>query len=358
MMQNEIGATDTVRVLVVGLGSIGRRHARLLSERADVELWLCDVQPHFIQETRELLARPAARSFEGYGEALAHHPEVVFLCVPTSRHAEMAFQALQSLPAGSALFVEKPVTADSQSARRVIDAARDAGCLLQVGYMLRFEEGLMRIKALTAEGAVGQVVGARAMIGTYITLLNARDSDRERVSYSLLLDYTHEFDFLQWILGPVQSIIASAGQLGRLERRPRPNVFQAVLTMQSGALVQVHLDYVQYPQRRMLEICGDQGTLLYDFMAGTLQRIPHGREERPQIVEFGPVASRVDDLYRRQIEHLLQARRNHTRPLVDGEQALSALNLVEAAIRSIETDRRTAVPPLSSQPTHGLVPHN
>lgn len=342
-----MNTTNQTRVLVVGLGSIGRRHARLLSERDDVELWLCDLQPPFIDETLATLRHPTARCFGDLAAALAAEPDVAMICTPTSTHAAMAQAALE---AGCDLFVEKPICTDSQTAREIADAAERAERLLQVGYMLRFEEGLMRMKSLVDCGSIGEVVGGRAMIGTYNTLLNARDSDRERVPYSLLLDYTHEFDFLHWILGKVQCVSATAASLGRLKLRPCPNTFQALLTMHSGALVQVHLDYVQHPQRRLFEIYGDRGTLLYDFTSGVLQRIPHSTLEQGETVDFGPIGKRVDGLYRRQLDCLLHAHRKRLRPPVGGDEAFAALSVVEAAVESIESGRQVAVESLSVEP--------
>jgi len=337
----DVDKPDRLAILVVGLGSIGRRHARLISERNDVELLLCDLQPRFIDETCALLARPPAHSFDSFQTALAAKPAIVFVCTPSGRHASMALAAIE---AGCDVFVEKPICTTCDDARNVIAAAEHAGRILQVGYMLRFESGLIRVQALVAAGAVGEIVGGRTMIGTYVTLKNARDVDRNQSAYSLLLDYTHEFDFLRWIFGDVQSLTATAATLGRLELRPHPNVFQALLTMESGALVQVHLDYIQHPQRRILEVYGDRGTIVYDLMSGTLSSLPANEGESATITEFGRLVERIDDVYRAQLDHLLASCRDRTAPAVDGGAAFEALRVVEAAISSIETRRHVELP--------------
>jgi len=329
------------RILVVGLGSIGRRHARLLSERDDVELLLCDCQTRFLTETQAQLAGRPSATFDNFTTALLRRPEIVFLCTPTSLHAAMAHQALE---AGCDLFIEKPIAVDSVAALGVCRAAGACGRILQVGYMLRYEPGLRRVQALVAEGAIGEIVGARTMIGTYLTLLNSRDGDRERVPYSLLSDYTHEFDFLQWILGPVQCVSAASAQLGQLELRPDPNVFQALLRLESGALVQVHLDYVQFPQRRTLEIYGDHGTITYDLMDGRLQLIDHHATATARVIDFGALPSRIDDVFRQQFQDLLESRAARRPPLVDGWQALPSLQVVDACIESITSGRWVTVP--------------
>jgi len=249
--------------------------------------------------------------------------------------------------------VEKPIAVNTPSALRVIRAAAEYGRHLQVGYMLRFEPGLRKVQALVSEGAIGEIVGARTMIGTYLTLLNSRDGDRERVPYSLLSDYTHEFDFLQWILGPVQSVCAASAQLGQLELRPDPNVFQAILRLDGGALVQVHLDYVQFPQRRTLEIYGDHGAIIYDLMEGKLELIAHHAMATPKSFDFGALGTRVDNLFRQQFENLLEARAAGRPPLVDGWQALPSLQVVDACIDSITRECWAIVPRTSKAAQRG-----
>jgi predicted dehydrogenase len=74
------------------------------------------------------------------------------------------------------------------------------------------------------------------------------------------VDYTHDFDFIRWIFGEVTGVTAASATLGDLEIRPEPNVMQIILRTAAGSLVQVHMDYVQHPQRRILEVYGDRDT--------------------------------------------------------------------------------------------------
>ncbi|SIO39555.1 Predicted dehydrogenase [Singulisphaera sp. GP187] len=340
------------RILVVGLGSIGRRHARLLAEREDVEVLLCDVQRQTTLETAGLMPRPPAGVFLDYAEALEAQPDLVFLCTPTSLHAPMAGRAMAS---GADLFIEKPIADSWAKARDLVERARYEGRFLQVGYMLRFDTGLRKLKEIIDEGGIGRVVAARAMIGTYVTLLNAHGRDRDEAPNSLLLDYTHEFDFVRWMLGDVADVVAAEATLGRMGIRPTPNVIQLILTMASGVLVQVHMDYVQYPQRRTFDLYGDRGSLSFDFMTGEIQRFRFGALHRWESMAVAPMATRVDDLYRRQIASLLESRRDGKPPMASGEDAAYALQIAEAAIESAEAGRRVS---LRASPPAKILPIN
>jgi predicted dehydrogenase len=329
---------NKTRVLVVGLGSIGQRHARLLSERTDVELHLCDTIVEHRSQTLASLVKPAKGNHSVFSGALEAQPDIVFICVPNQLHVMIGLQAIEK---GVDVFVEKPISSSLVEARDLVIAAESAGRFLQVGYMLRFDEGLRKLKEVVENGDVGNLVGGRAMIGTYITLLNAKSPDRINQLNSLIVDYTHEIDFIRWFFGDVTDVVAMSSQLGDMELKPQPNVFQMILKMDRGALVQVHMDYVQFPQRRLFEIYGDRGTLSYDFMSGEIRYFHSQQEYKWEDMSVAPIMERWDDLFRKEHEAILSARSIGVPPLVSGNDGLRALEIADRAIR--DADRRCLI---------------
>jgi predicted dehydrogenase len=326
---------EKTRVLVVGLGSIGQRHARLLSERQDVELTICDSVEKHRKDTQDTLSNPAVATGD-YPAALADGPDAVIFATPNHLHVPMGLQALE---AGADVLMEKPVSDNVADARRLVEAADAAGRFLHVGYMLRLDVGLQKLKTWVDDGSLGQLVGGRSMVGTYITLLNAKSPHRLEHSNSLIADYTHELDFLRWLFGEFTSVSAAGTQLGRMELIPDPNVFQMSLRAAGGALVQVHMDYVQYPQRRTLELYGDEGGAIYDFTTGEIHRFPHQKEYQFESHDVPPIAQRWDDLFRLEHEAFLAARREGRPPLVSGRDGLATMILAETAIQAADEAR-------------------
>ena len=323
---------ENLRVLVVGLGSIGQRHARLLSERPDIELEICDTVQENRDSTKAALLHKPAGEYCVLSAALKARPDMVFICVPNHHHVSMGLQAMES---GADIFVEKPVSDTIESARKLVAAAEDGKRFMQVGYMLRLDEGLGKMKEIVDGGELGQLVGGRAMIGTYITLLNARSNDREVNPNSLIVDYTHELDFIRWFFGEVSEIKAMSARLGDLKLKPHPNIFQMLFKMESGALVQVHMDYIQFPQRRVFEIYGDHGTLSYDFVTGEIRKFKFQKEHRWEDIRVLPIADRWDDLFRKEHEMIVERRAGGLPPLVSGRDGLQALEIAERTIAAL-----------------------
>jgi len=64
------------------------------------------------------------------------------------------------------------------------------------------------MKNLVDEGGIGELIGGRAMVGTYQTLLAAKNDDREKQANSLIGDYTHELDTIRWFFGDARQVLA------------------------------------------------------------------------------------------------------------------------------------------------------
>lgn len=321
------------KVLVVGLGSIGLRHARLLSEREDIELRICEMAEDNRKRAVSILSDIKPVAYADLATALEEKPDVVFVCVPDKFHVPVGLQAIES---GADILVEKPVSDSIEGAQNLVVAARELKKFMQVGYMLRLDEGLKKMKSLVENGYLGNLVGGRAMIGTYITLLNAKSNDREVNRNSLIVDYTHEFDFIRWFFGNVVEIKAMSASIGYMEKKPDPNIVQMLFRMESGALVQVHMDYIQFPQRRLFEIYGDKGTLSYDFMTGEIKRFQLQKEHEWDDMSVMPIMERWDDLFRKEHEVFFHRRREGMLPLVSGEDGLQTLEIAKKVIEALE----------------------
>src|SRR5882762_9762006 len=123
-----------IRVLVVGLGTMGTSHAR--AYRAIEEFELVGLCTSRAADRHDLEAEfPGLPRFERFDEALATlRPDAVAICTYTEHHAVMA---LQAFAAGAHVFCEKPLADTLEAARRVVGAAGTAGKALLVGYILR-----------------------------------------------------------------------------------------------------------------------------------------------------------------------------------------------------------------------------
>ena len=137
------------RALVVGCGSIGRRHARNLKSLGVRKLGFCDTSAEALKRCREELQ---GETFSDYGEALREFgPDMVLICTPPVFHVEEALAALQ---ARAHVFIEKPLSHESGGIQVLIAEARHHDRSVQVGYNMRFHPGLKILKELVDSGKI------------------------------------------------------------------------------------------------------------------------------------------------------------------------------------------------------------
>jgi predicted dehydrogenase len=320
----------SLRFLVVGCGSIGRRHLRLLNERPDLSVAACDPDP----ASREGVAAigGAIPLFTDLAAALADwKPAFVVVANPNRFHAPAAIAALR---AGCHVLCEKPIADTLVNGRRIVAEARKRKRTLLVGYTERYRDSLQHIEKLASSGELGTLTGGRALVGSYNTLLCSRTASRSDYG-TLLVDYTHEFDFLRGIFGEVDEVACFANDLGNKKLKASPSTAVTVLRYKSGALVTVHLDYIQHPERRILEVFGDRKTLEFDLLTNTI-RIFDTDTPGVHTLTFDNIR---DNRFRLEHQDLIDSARKGTPPRVDGEAGLSALAIAEKAIRQITRNK-------------------
>ncbi len=316
------------RFLVVGAGSIGRRHLQVLAERSDVELAVHDAWPEAVASARQLV--PAVAGFDTLAAAFAWRPLVVIVCTPNAQHRAVTEAAFA---AGAHVLCEKPIADTLEDGRAMVAAATARGKVLAVGYSERFRPALAHIFQMVAAGELGTIVGGRAMVGTYNTLLCAKTDYRSQVPGALLVDYTHEFDFLRAIFGEVADVHCWANDLGGREKRCSPALAATLLRFKSGAIVSVHMDYVQHPQRRTLEVYGDRRSLELDLETDTLRVFDPAE---PGGVRAQAFDHDRNNRFRAEHQDILDAVLTGRPPRVTGTDGLKAL---EIAVRAIESSR-------------------
>jgi predicted dehydrogenase len=327
--------SDTQRtVLVVGCGSIGRRHIRLLNERSDTTVWACDRDPEIMADA--MAKAPAARTFAKLDDALTEHPDFVWVCTPDQAHAPVAVAAMR---AGAHVFCEKPLSDTVDGAIEISEAAKSTGRLVGVGYILRCEDGFQCIRQMIDDGKLGTLLSASARIGAYDTLLFSKTDFMIARKDSLVLDYSHEIDYLLWYFGPVAEVTATAACIGDLAKKAAPNVVDATMRFANGAVVGLHMDYIQLPGRRSLELYGDGGRLSYTPGTGVIHYEEHGADAITDI----PVTGERDDWFRREHQLFFEAVDAEQQPLVSAADSLATLRVATAIITAYREKRVVVV---------------
>ena len=326
---------EVKRVVVVGCGSIGQRHARLLAGRADVALELCELEPEHLAKTLETVG--PVPTYDSFERALDSRPDAVLIATPIPGHAQ---QAIGALEAGVHVLCEKPLCDTVANARCILEAVERSDRIFSVGFVLHFHPAMRRVKDLIDAGCLGRVMQVHWHIGAYLTLLSSVSRHQAELEGALLLDYAHQPDLLYWWLGEVPTAVYAAGrQGGNLPLQSNPNIMAITLEYEAPLLATINLNYVQHPSRSSCEIIGDEGWLAVDMEAGRLL-IGRRREESVTQEEF---SVERDFIYVEEQEAFFAAVAGKRTPESPAVEALVSMQIIEAAMIAWKEQRRVAI---------------
>lgn len=312
----------SLRIAVVGCGSIGERHIGNLSALGVTPVGV-DSDP----VRRDALASRGVRVHAALEDVGAL--DAVLICTPATEHARLATDAIA---AGLDVFVEKPFATSADDAKRVLELVARTDRVLAVGYNLRFDTGLAALRDALRVGRIGRLLHTRFDFGQYLPDWRPGRDYRRTVSArastggGILLEASHELDLLRWLCGEWTAVIAFARRLGDLDVDVEDTVC-AVVETSAGVVAEVHLDFLRRGYRRRVECMGTHGTLEWEFSSGVSLTTSAGAIER--------LADRTDpnDMYVAELREFLERVRDRRAPTVTAEDGFRALELVEA-IRS------------------------
>jgi predicted dehydrogenase len=300
-------------VVVLGCGSIGRRH--LTNLRA---LGVRDIAAYdpAAERVAEMVVRFGVTPLATLEDGWRWGPTVAFITAPTSQHLDLALEAAAH---GLHLFIEKPLADRLEGTDRLEAAVRQQRLVSLVGCNLRFLPGLQAVKGWLETGAIGRLTSARLEFGHYLpdwrptTDYRASYSARQALGGGIILDAIHEIDYACWLLGEPTRVACFAGTLSRLEIDTEDTA--AILLDTGSAIAEIHLDYVQRVYSRTCQIVGDEGTIRWDYVSGEA-RCYDARRGECQIVA-SPAGWTPNDMYLAELRHFLACLAGEATPELD-----------------------------------------
>lgn len=318
------------RVLIVGLGSIGKRHLRLargLMPDADIRV----LRHQNINEVHEY----SNGSFTNLDEAVAFTPQIAVIAVPASFHVSTS-QALAEN--GVHLLVEKPLSSSLIGVSHLLKTCSDKSLVLQIGYNLRFLPSLQRYKDLLDQGIIGNIFSVRCEVGQYLPTWRPDTDYRKCVSArsemggGALMELSHELDYLRWIFGEFEWVKASLSQQSKLEINVEDTAHLTIgfqpKANKRQLIAQVNLDFIRHDTTRTCTAIGEKGSLRWNGLNGVVSFYPSGSNEWLEL--FSHLRHR-DESYQAEWKNFMECVVQHKKPLVTGEDGLKVLEIIEAA---------------------------
>jgi predicted dehydrogenase len=336
-----------MKVLMVGLGGIGQRHVRNLKEimgtEVDIIAYRVRKQSNVltdqlkIEEGAKLEDKYSITSFADFDEALDQNPDVVFVCNPSSLHLPIALKAAER---GCSLFIEKPLSHNYEQVNDLIKIIEKKNLIAMVGYQLRFHPCLQHLHTLMQQNAIGRIVAVRIEVGEYLPGWHTYEDYRQMYAArsdlggGVILSQIHEMDYIYWLFGFPENVYALGGHLSSLDIDVEDTASILMSCFIDGRHIPVHLhqDYIQRPPSRTCEVIGDEGKIIVDFHALTLNVYDKNgaQKEANFFKEF-----QRNQLFLDELKHLLECLQKKQTPLITVRDGAQSLRMALAARESI-----------------------
>ena len=297
------------RVAVIGVGALGKHHARILATLPDVELVaIVDINEGRAREIGGMVNVP---SFTNASDVIGR-VDAVTVAVPTEAHSSVALPFLQR---GIGVLVEKPLARSAEEAQQMIDSAGSSGAVFGVGHTERYNPAVAAVRPLLDQPRFIEV----HRLGTFPD--RSLDID---VVFDLMI---HDLDV---VLSIVPSEVVGVEAVGVAVLTPKPDIANARMKFASGCIANITASRISKDRVRKIRIFQRDAYLSVDYAAQEVERwrLVKGRGEMPSI-DGGKLPIEQEEPLLRELVDFVGAVRDKRLPGVTGADGLRAINLAQ-----------------------------
>lgn len=316
--------SQEIRVGIVGAGGIGREHARMLSQIEGVKVQaVADIEWERAKEMADGLGAEAVRDYAD----LLPQVDAVFVCTPP----HVRKPALDALREGKHVFCEKPLSNNLKEAKTIVEEARRRGLVLAVGYVLHFYPPFREVALRAQSGQLGEIVVVWINRMGWVNRMGVGPEKEwlfdPRRSGGMAVEFnTHDFEWLEWVGGPVRRVFGKVLR-SRPEIRIETNVW-ALLEYKRGGIGVLGSSWSAMIGRSSLGVIGTKGMMTVE--GDQVKLAVEGKTETLELKAEEPPLLAED-------RHFIECVREGKEPEISGDRGLVGLELPLAAQRSSAT---------------------
>jgi myo-inositol 2-dehydrogenase / D-chiro-inositol 1-dehydrogenase len=329
-----------IKAVLIGAGGWGLQHARILSQRSDVDF--CAIAGRTLEKTRNRADQFEVRAYTNITEMLDQKkPDLAFLSLPNEEHFQPTMEVIR---AGVPLFVEKPLVFDLKEADQLVQEAADRKLFFGINFNHHYARPVALAHHAIQQGRLGDLIFATWRFGG--------EGGTSHPFNNLIETQCHGFDMLEFLCGPIDSVMAQ--MTDKTQKRTYRTLVLALHFANGavGSLVGSYDSSYAYPETHRVEINGTKGRIVIE---DTVRRYTFNTagSETAEVWQSGYFNDRDRDFYLTfdlHIDAVMEAFKAGKQPPVHARAGRRALQLAHAAIESYSSGMRIAVPADSFEP--------
>lgn len=318
------------KILIVGLGSIGKRHLQIVRESLPKSRIVA-----FRHKRPQVVPDGVDENVYTIDQATRFHPGIAIISNPASFHIKIAMPLAKQ---GCHLLIEKPLATKLSEAISLKNQIKKRGVVCQVGYNLRYVTSLSKFRNLIQRGECGRPMLVRCEVGSYLPKWRPGQDYRKTVSSKkklgggVLMELSHEIDYLRWIFGEVVGVKAWIGKISDLDCRVEDTAELWLLfrdrKSKKAIKASLLMDFVRHDKTRKCTVIGTEGTVVWDLIKGSIESY---KPNSGKWITLQKGASGLEESYKNQWDDFLKCIRKKTAPLVSLEDGIQTLKVIQKA---------------------------
>lgn len=321
-----------MKIGVIGVGSMGQNHARVLSQMDSLSA-VIDSNSSVSKEVGERFEVPW---FTDMSEFLATDLDAVTIATPASTHHELAMEVMEN---GIDPLIEKPLALTSEKGREIVDKAKKESVTLSTGMIERHNPVVSTAKTLLNDGGVGDII---TLSSKRVSSFPSRVADMG-VIFDLAI---HDIDVMRYLVGEdMVSVFSIGGPVGSDSHEDHANI---LIEFESGINGMLEVNWLTPHKIRNLSITCSNDYIEMDYIDQTLV------VTSSRLIEYDvsnlfdiPLENNIrrfsvkrQEPLKREMKDFIEAVKGEHPPLVNGEDGLMSMRVVEAALKSLKENKK------------------
>lgn len=312
---------NDLNILVIGCGSIGERHIRNIKNNFDnISISAFDINKNRLKYVNE---HYGLEIYNDLDKALTNDINAALICSPPHKHVE---QALKCVDNDINIFIEKPISNNLKDVKKLIKKVSLKNLVGSVGYNFRFHEGLILIREMLKEQELTEIISMRCFFGDYLPQWRLKQDYHENyiikneTGGGIILDGSHELDYLRWILGEPVKLSCFDGKLSKLDMETE-DIAEIIMLFKDGVIGEVHLDCIRPKYLRECELFTENQIVSWNYEKKCVNI--QSRNKKPtKTIQTNPDNNHM---YVNEIKNFVETIKGNEKikiPLIEGQKTL------------------------------------
>ena len=327
--------------MIVGLGSIGKRHLRnilAIENTKKLEIII------YSKQTKSYLSNHKnIKIFDTLDKCLLEKPDVGFITNETVHHIPIAIKLAK---VGLDLFIEKPLSNKISNVKTFSKIVKTKKLITLVGCNLRFHRCINEIKNLIDQKVIGDIISVKVECGTYLPDWHPNENysksyaSRDDLGGGVVLTCIHELDYLFWFFGETQEVFSMTGKYSNL-KITASDLSAIILKFKNNIIAEVHLDYFQKPEARSCKLIGTKGTITWDSLSNEVKIYDFRKSKWKSKLKIKKYDK--NEMYVKELEHFIQCVNKKKKTINDISQGEYVLKVALGIIKSSKLKKSIAL---------------